>query len=235
MIRIFKYFIITFLLSYFVVWISDHPGTIKIFWSEYLIETNIIGLFFILLSIFLVIFFVLRTFSNIKRLPNIISNAKRDKNFLLGNNTLDEIAIDLFKGDLDNLEKNSRKIKKYFDNKLFSTFMLVNTALLKNDIDQAKKYLQILETLPKADYIYKRVKVLIALKENNIKEAKNYLLEFSNEYRGDQWFSEKLAIIHSYKSDWKLAFDSLNALDIKKNQKLKHMLAVNRNIFGLNL
>lgn len=234
MIRIFKYFIITFLLSYFVVWISDHPGTIKIFWSEYLIETNIIGLFFILLSIFFVIFFVLRTFSNIKRLPNIISNAKRDKNFLLGNNTLDEIAIDLFKGDLDNLEKNSRKIKKYFDNKLFSTFMLVNTALLKNDIDQAKKYLQILETLPKADYIYKRVKVLIALKENNIKEAKNYLLEFSNEYRGDQWFSEKLAIIHSYKSDWKLAFDSLNALDIKKNQKLKHMLANLKVLCGEN-
>ena len=30
---------------------------------------------------------------------------------LLGNQTLDEIAIDLFKGDLGNLEKNSRKIK----------------------------------------------------------------------------------------------------------------------------
>ena len=80
------------------------------------------------------------------------------KNFLLGNHTLDEIAIDLFKGDLNNLEKNSRKIKKYFDNKLFSTFMLINSALLKNDLNQAKKYLQILENFPKADYIYKRVK-----------------------------------------------------------------------------
>ena len=72
------------------------------------------------------------------------------------------------------------------------------------------------------------------MKENNIKEAKNYLLEFSNEYRGDQWFSEKLAIIHSYKSDWKLAFDSLNALDIKKNQKLKHMLANLKVLCGEN-
>ena len=42
--------------------------------------------------------------------------------------------------------------------------MLVYTALLKNNVTQAKKYLQILETLPKADYIYKRAKVLIAFK-----------------------------------------------------------------------
>ena len=225
MIKVFKYFIITFILSYFVVWVSDHPGRVKIFWSEYLIETNIVGLFFIFLLIFLVIFFTLRTFSNIKKIPYFISNVRRDKNFQLGNQTLDEIAIDLFKGDLNNLEKNSRKIKKYFDNRLFSTFMLINAALLKNEIPQAKKYLQILETLPNADYISKRVKVLIALKENDIKNAEEYLLEFAEEYKGDEWFSEKLAIIHSYKSEWKLAFDSLNLVSIKKNSDLKHMLA----------
>ena len=97
--------------------------------------------------------------------------------------------------------------------------------MLKNEIPQAKKYLQILETLPNADYISKRVKVLIALKENDIKNAEEYLLEFSEEYKGDEWFSEKLAIIHSYKSEWKLAFDSLNLVSIKKNSDLKHMLA----------
>ena len=225
MIKVFKYFIITFILSYLVVWVSDHPGTVKIFWSEYLIETNIVGLFFIFLISFLIIFFFLKTFSSVKRLPSFISNKRREKNFLLGNQTLDEIAIDLFKGDLDNLEKNSRKINKYFDNKLFSTFMLINASLLKNDFIQAKKYLQILATLPRADYIFKRVKVLIALKENDLKNAENYLLEYSNEYKGDEWFSEKLAIIHSYKGEWKLAFDSLNKASIKKNSNLKHMLA----------
>ena len=50
--------------------------------------------------------------------------------------------------------------------------MLINSALLKNDLNQAKKYLQILENFPKADYIYKRVKVLIALKENILKTQK---------------------------------------------------------------
>ena len=190
--------------------------------------------FFFLIVIFLIIFFIFRTFSNIKNLPSFISKVRRDKNFHLGNQTLDEIAIDLFKGDLDNLEKNSRKIKKYFDNKLFSTFMLVNTALLKNNVTQAKKYLQILETLPKADYIYKRAKVLIAFKENDIKKAKNYLLEFSEEYKGDEWFSEKLAIIHSNKSEWKLAYECLNINSVKKNSNLMHMLANLKVLSGEN-
>ena len=96
MVKVFKYFFITFVLSYLAVWISDHPGTIKIFWSEYLIETNIVG-FFLFNSYFLIIFFIFRTFSNIKNLPSFISKVKRDKNFHLGNQTLDEIAIDLFK------------------------------------------------------------------------------------------------------------------------------------------
>ncbi len=234
MIRIFKYFFITFILSYTIVWVSDHPGTIKIFWSEYLIETNIIGLFFFILVIFLVFFFILRTFSNVKNLPSFISGRRREKNFLLGNHTLDEIAIDLFKGDLNNLEKNSRKIKKYFDNKLFSTFMLINSALLKNDLNQAKKYLQILENFPKADYIYKRVKVLIALKENDIKNAESYLLKYSSDYKGDEWFSEKLAIIHSHRSEWKLAFNYLNIDSTKKNSNLKLMLANLKILSGEN-
>ena len=103
----------------------------------------------------------------------------------------------------------------------FLPLCLLTRALLKNEIPQAKKYLQILETLPNADYISKRVKVLIALKENDIKNAEEYLLEFSEEYKGDEWFSEKLAIIHSYKSEWKLAFDSLNLVSIKKKFRFK--------------
>ena len=61
--------------------------------------------------------------------------------------------------------------------------MLVNSALLKNDLNQAKKYLQILENLQRAGYVYKRVKVLIALKENDIKNAESYLLKYSSDYK----------------------------------------------------
>ena len=47
MINVFKFFFTALILSYIVVWISDHPGTIKIFWSEYLIETNLLGFFLV--------------------------------------------------------------------------------------------------------------------------------------------------------------------------------------------
>ena len=80
MIRILKYFFIIFILSYTVVWVSDHPGTIKIFGQEYLIETNIIELFFFILVIFLVFFFILELFQMLK-IYRFISGRRREKIF----------------------------------------------------------------------------------------------------------------------------------------------------------
>ena len=61
MFKIVKFFLITIILSYFAVWVSNSPGNVRIVWQEYLIETNVVGLsavfFLILLSI--ILFFVL--------------------------------------------------------------------------------------------------------------------------------------------------------------------------------
>ena len=40
-------FYILTLLPYLAVWISNRPGTVKIVWQEYLVETNVIGLLFV--------------------------------------------------------------------------------------------------------------------------------------------------------------------------------------------
>ena len=145
MFKIVKFFLITIILSYFAVWISKRPGKIRIVWEEYLIETNVIGLsvvfFLILLSV--VLFFAL--VSKVKNIPEKISFSQKEKNLVLGNESLDNLAINLFLGDRQALEKNSRKIKKYFRNEMFSTVMLFNTALSNNNFNDAQKYLKILK------------------------------------------------------------------------------------------
>ena len=111
MIKVFKYFIITFILSYLVVWVSDHPGTVKIFWSEYLIETNVVGLSAVIFFIFLGVILFLLLVSKIKNIPEKVSFSQKEKYLALGNESLDDLAINLFLGDKQALEKNSRKIK----------------------------------------------------------------------------------------------------------------------------
>ena len=234
MISVIKFFFTALILSYVVVWISDHPGTIKIFWSEYIIETNLLGFFLVFFGLIVVILFGLKVFSKIRNLPKSFMIAQKNRNLILGNKTLDDIAINLLVGDFNNLEKNSRKIRKYFDNQLFSTFMLFNSSLLRNDTEQAKKYLHILESIPKADYLLKRSKVLLALKESDKTNALKYLQDFTEEYKNDDWFSGELAIIHASRGEWKLALDSLDNKVSRKNPELLKMIANLKVINGEN-
>ncbi len=217
MIKAFKFFFITILLSYFAVWISNRPGKVKIIWQEYLIETNVVGLSVLFFFILLSLFFFLYVFTKIKNLPKNISNSKREKFLALGNQSLDDLSINLFLGDNEGLEKNSRKIKKYFKNEMFSTVMLFNSALSNNNFNEAKKYLKILRTFPKAKYISNRANVLINLRQNDYDEIQKSLLDFKKEFNEDIWVSEKLAKLYSQKHNWKLGWEALK--DIKTDNK----------------
>ena len=99
MINVFKFFFTALILSYIVVWISDHPGTIKIFWSEYLIETNLLGFSLVFFGLILFIVLGLKVFSKLRNLPKNYMIAKKNRNLILGNQTLDDIAVNLLVGD----------------------------------------------------------------------------------------------------------------------------------------
>ena len=45
MIRLIKLLVVTTILSYLAVWLSNRPGKVEIIWQEYLIQTNVIGIF----------------------------------------------------------------------------------------------------------------------------------------------------------------------------------------------
>ena len=235
MFKIVKFFLITIILSYFAVWVSNRPGNVKIVWQEYLIETNVIGLLavFFLILLCIILFFIL--VSKIKNIPGRVSFSQKEKYLVLGNESLDDLAINLFLGDKEALEKNSRKIKKYFKNEMFSTVMLFNTALSNNNLDDAQKYLKILKSIPKANYISFRADVMIALKEKNIDKALSLLLEYRKEYDTDPWISEKLAILYSQKKEWELGWESIKRIKAPNNPLLSSLQANLHALSGKNI
>ena len=235
MFKIVKFFLITIILSYFAVWVSNRPGNVKIVWQEYLIETNVIGLLavFFLILLCIILFFIL--VSKIKNIPGRVSFSQKEKYLALGNESLDDLAINLFLGDKEALEKNSRKIKKYFKNEMFSTVMLFNTALSNNNLDDAQKYLKILKSIPKAHYISFRADVMIALKEKNIDKALSLLLEYRKEYDTDPWISEKLAILYSQKKEWELGWESIKRIKAPNNPLLSSLQANLHALSGKNI
>ena len=116
---------------------------------------------------------------------------------ILANETLDNLAYNLFLGNTEDLQKDTRKIKKYLNNNFFSNFLLFQSSLVQNNLDESKKYLKILETNQKYRYSTKRAQIIVLLRGNEVEIAKNLLIDFCKEYPKDNWFHEKLSMIYS--------------------------------------
>ena len=81
LIKVLRFFVLTFVLSYLAVWISNRPGTVRIVWQEYLVETNVIGILLVFTLILFSLLLLIFIFSKIKNLPRNLSSAKKRKNF----------------------------------------------------------------------------------------------------------------------------------------------------------
>ena len=124
MITIIKFFIVIIFISSAVVWLTNNPGIVTFLWNNYLIETNSLGLIFVVLSILIAIIFFLSLTRKIKNIPRELRISKQEKNLVQASQTLDSLAYNLFLGNADELQKDTRKVKKFLNNDFFSNFLL---------------------------------------------------------------------------------------------------------------
>ena len=122
MIKVLKLFLILIFTSSVVVWLSENPGQVEIFWENYFFETNLLGLVFIFVVVLSTFSIVIYTFTSIKNIPKNFRIKRNEKYLKLANKSLDNIADALLTGDSSNIEKNSRMLKKYLKNDFFYYF-----------------------------------------------------------------------------------------------------------------
>lgn len=225
MITIIKFFIIIILVSSSVVWLTNNPGTVTFLWNNYLIETNTLGLIFLILTILIVIIFCLFFLRKIKNIPRELRISKQEKNLVQASKTLDSLAYNLFLGNADELQKDTRKVKKFLKNDFFSNFLLFQSSLIQNNLIESKKYLKILKTNDQYKYLANRAEVIILLKENDINKSKKVLEEYCKEYPKDDWFHEKLSTVYSLEENWRKAHDALEKVKKVMSHENKKKLA----------
>jgi len=218
LIKALKIFIVVILFSSSVVWLSNNPGKVEITIKNFFIQTDILGLSLFVSTLLFFVFLISFLFRTFKNIPKNHQFKKRGKYLLLANESLDNIAEAILLGNSENIEKNSRKIKKYLNNDFFSVFMLFNSSLIKNNLEESKKYLKILESIPRAEYISKRAKVIVLFKSKKILDAKKILLNFCKEHPKDIWFHDKLSRIYALDRNWKEAHNLISNLDPLPNE-----------------
>ena len=222
MIKTIKYFFIILIFTLPITWLSNHPGEVKIIWKNYFIETNVLG---ILLITFLFCFLVLLTYivyNKIKEFPKVYKNFKKDRNFSLGNKALTSFTQAIVDGSQNNLDVNARKIKKYFNNSIFSGYFLAQNAITNNDFLKAKKYLNVLKNTPEGQFIRIKGLSVIAMKEKKNDEALKYLKEAKRIEPKNLWVCDNLSLLLAKCGKWEEAALVLNNIDndlrIKNNR-----------------
>ena len=126
LIKAIKFFLVILFVSSAFVWLTNNPAIITVNWNNYLIRTNSFG--FVLFIFFLIvsIIFTLFVIRKVRDFPRELRISKQSKNIKLANKSLDSLAHNLFTGNIVELKKDSRKIKKYLNNSFFSNFFVIS-------------------------------------------------------------------------------------------------------------
>ena len=214
---------------------SYSPGRVEILWKNYLIQTNLLGIIIFFFSFLILFYFLISFVRKVREFPDIVKNNRNKKYLKLGNEALDNLALDLVLGDSESIEKNTRKLKKYTGNNIFSTFMFFFSSLTKNDLPEAKRYLEILGKIEKTDYLYARSKALFFIKEGNLDSTVTFLMECCGKYSKDFWFFEKLSSLHISNGKYDKALENLGRFKDRRSNKIKKLEANLKILAGGNI
>ena len=217
MFKIIKFFFSVLLILVPIIWLSNYPGQVKILWKNYFVETS---MFFIvvLLSIFFCLIIILTlVYKKITLIPNEFKASKNRKLLSQSNKVLTDLTKSIATNDIKKIDLNARKLKKYLGNSVFTSYILSQNSLLKNDLTEAKKYNQFLIRIPEAKFLGIKGLSNIYIKEKDDKNAIKYLQQAFKLQPKNLWIRENLSRLLAKNGKWKEAAKILE--DTKANNE----------------
>jgi len=220
LIKIFKAFLLTLAVVLPISWASRYPGEVKILWNGFFIETSVIASILLVILMFFIIFILYKVYYSVRNLPQHLNQINNKKKLVLNKTILKEITLALITNDYKELDKNSRKLKKTLDEKIFSTYLLAKSSIIKNDFNSAEKYLNILSKTDDGKFIGLRGLAEIALKKENHETASEILNKAYKLNPNDEWVSENLSNQFAKLQKWNEAAKVLENTDTKNSRIL---------------
>ena len=222
MVNLLKIFFILLISIYPIVWLTNYPGEVKILWKDFFVETSVIGLAIVLFFSIITSIFFYAIYSKIISFPRQLTLKKKEKFLAYGNKALIETTKSLVLGNNDNLKTNARLLKKYYGDKVFSTFILAQVAFNENNFVEAKKYLGVLKNNEDGKEIALKLLANIAIKENDIVLAEKYLKEAHNLNPNNLWIINNLSKLYAKGNKWQKAVSVFENIKKLENVEIKN-------------
>ena len=205
MFKIIKFFLTVLLIILPIIWLSNYPGQVKILWKNYFIETSMFFLV-ILFALFLCLIIVLTlVYKKITLIPKEFKATKNQKLLSQSNKVLTDLTNSIAINDIKKIEINARKLKKYLGNTVFTSYILSQNSLSKNNMLEAKKYNELLIKIPEAKFLGMKGLSNIYIKEKDDKNAIKYLEQAFKLQPKNLWVRENLSRLLAKNAKWKQA------------------------------
>jgi HemY protein len=124
---------------------SVGPGHVILFFDKYRVDLSLTALLVIILFTFLVVYYLIRFWVNLNRLPNKIRKWRAKQALLQGRNYLNSAGIHYFEGKYGNacnnaLKSTSKEINK--DNKFLALMLAFKSATFMRDYEKQEALLE---------------------------------------------------------------------------------------------
>lgn len=205
MFKIIRFFVFILIILVPIIWLSNFPGQVKILWKNYFIETSI---FFLVILLFLLLFLIVILTLSYKKITSIPKEYKAKKTLNLlsqSNKVLTDLTISIATNDLKKIDLNTRRLKKYLGNSVFTSYILSKSSLIRNDLEEAKKYNEMLIKIPEAKFLGMKGLSNIYIQDKDDKNAIKYLEQAFKLQPKNLWIRENLSRLLAKNGKWQEA------------------------------
>lgn len=218
------------LLTALVVWLTNQPGTARIVWHDYVIETSAAILALGVLAVAAAFFMLFRLWRFLRDGPRFWRLHQKLKKIQKGQEKLTQGLIAIASGDGDEASDLALSARKLLGVTPATRLLQAQAAQLAGDHRAAHEIFVSLAAEPESTALGYRGLIMAAVRSSNWPEAENYIEKLRRIRPETPWLNVLLLEIHTRRQQWDEARKALSLATtshlIEKPRSNKYMAAL---------
>ncbi len=185
------------------VWLTRHPGMIRVDWQGWRIETSVGVAALVGLVLIAVVALAYAAWRNLKRTPRAIVAARRERRRAAGYRALTEGLVAVAAGNSDEARRHARKAGGLLNEPPLTLLLSAQAAQLSGDSAAAKRDFEAMLERPETEFLGLRGLIVQALKDGNTVDALALTHRAYTLRPATPWVLETLIDLHSKAGQWR--------------------------------
>ena len=200
--RVFWFFTFLGLVAAAASWLADHPGTLRLDWLGYRINTSVAVLVFSIALIALVTALLYRFWIDLNRAPRRILNAFKERRRQRGFVALSQGLVAVASGDVADAKRQARRAESLLAEPAMTQLLSAQAAQLSGDAQAATRYFTDMLAQGDTEFLGLRGLLMQAMKRDDQAEALEYAKRaFSLQPKSD-WVAKTLFELQVRSRHW---------------------------------